>query len=49
MTHEGTDMISPANLAKLIEAYRARQAQQVASVTSLDSRRASDQPVVRAA
>ncbi|HEX6255583.1 MAG TPA: hypothetical protein VFZ70_07190 [Euzebyales bacterium] len=42
-------MISPAYLAQLIEQYQARQAERSATVASLDSRRTSDEPVVRAA
>ena len=42
-------MISPAYLAELVKAHQARQAEQSATVTSLDSRRDNDQFVVRAA
>lgn len=45
-------MISPAQLAKLVEAYQARQAgrtEQAASITELDARTATDSDVTRAA
>jgi hypothetical protein len=45
-------MISPLQLAKLVQAYQAREAartEQVASVSALDTRHATDSDVTRAA
>jgi hypothetical protein len=42
-------MISPTNLAKLIEAQWTREAEQAAKVTRLDDRRSTDAVVSKAA